>query len=115
MEEQKNNSKEVRMHTARKGNAEKETEQPQKYTYDELNEIANKLFNENRYLRQQLQQAENTLRSIERLEYLFRIVELASKSEKYHFKDNFVCECVQEIEDALTPAKQEENSNSEEN
>lgn len=111
MEEQKKNSKEVKMNTAKKADG-----QPQKYTYDELNEIASRLFNENRYLKNSLQQAENAIRSFERLDYIFRVVELSSKAGKYNFSDDFVGSCIQEIEQALTvPEQQEETSKSEEN
>ena len=77
MEEQKKNSKEIKMNVPKKNTQDNNEEAP-KYTYEQLKEIADKLFSENRYLKQQLYQASETIRMFNRLDYLFKVVENAS-------------------------------------
>ena len=109
MEEQKNKAKEVKM----EGVGGKQ----QKLTYDQLKEVADKLWNENKYLRQQLQQATDFASTVKRLDYLFKVVELASqyasKIEYPCFARDFVEECISEIQDAMVLP--EENEKPQEN
>jgi hypothetical protein len=106
MEEQKNKAKEVKM-----GSVEGKQ---QKLTYDQLKEVADKLWNENRYLRQQLQQATDFAGTVKRLDYLFKVVELASqytsKIEYPCFTREFVESCLAEIEEALTVPEETEKA-----
>jgi len=100
MEEQKK-GKEVKLNPKQK--------EDQKLTYEQLSGVCNKLYQENQYLKQQLQQASETVGMFSRLDYLFKVVALAGKSSEYHFNGEFVAACIQEIEEAMTPpAKQEE-------
>ena len=106
MEEQKNKSKEVKMQpNAGSG----EEQKAQKYTYEELTEIANNLFNENRYLKQQLRQADDAFKTFNRLEYLFRIVECDhnNRNNSISFSPEFVEGCVSEIQKLMTPPEEE--------
>ena len=106
MEEQKN--KEVKMGVV-KGENDKNTP---KYTYEQLNDICSKLFQENQYLRQQVQQAENTIRMFNRLNYLLKVVEVNNSQGQWHFSDDFMNDCMQEIEQAMTlPEEAEEPKN----
>lgn len=102
MEEQKN--KEIKL------NAEnlKSTENPQeKIPYEKLAEIVNSLYNENKQLTEKLQQALNTLRSVNRLGYLLKIAEIANSNATYSFTPEFVTMCYAEIEDMMTPPTEE--------
>ena len=96
MEEQK--SKEVKLQAAKKAEDEKSA----KYTYEQLNDICSKLFQDNQYLRQQLQQAQEAIRMFNRLNYLLKVVELNNNPGQWHFSDDFISDCMQEIQDAIT-------------
>lgn len=89
---------------------EQKTQEEKKYTYEELNDICNKLFQEREYYKQQLQQASNTLRTIDRLDYLIRIVEADKTTCNWHFSTSFMENVIQEIETIMTPPKEEENN-----
>jgi hypothetical protein len=73
--------------------------------------MADKLFKENRWLRQQNQQMNQTLMSIERLDYLLRIVSIANECKNYSFDTDFVQNCIDEVQKAMTPP--EENKSTE--
>ena len=77
----------------------------QKLTYEQLNEVCNQLFQQNQQLRKELQEM-NAVNMFKRLDYLFKVVELAST-----FKDSdFINSCMDEIKEALTiPADNKEN------
>ena len=100
MEEQK--SKEVKMNP--------ENGQ-QKLTYDQLKEVADKLWNDNRYLRQELQKATEFANTINRLDYLFKVVEVANNEGKYNFSSEFTAKCYDEIEKVLSLPEQEPEKN----
>jgi hypothetical protein len=103
MEEQK--SKEVKMNP--------ENGQ-QKLTYDQLKEVADKLWNDNRYLRQELQKATEFANTINRLDYLFKVVEFANREGAYNFSSEFTAKCFEEIEKLLTvPEETSEETNKE--
>jgi hypothetical protein len=107
MEEQKINSKEVKMHPT-DGSKQDNKEVQEKLPYDKLKEIADSLWNENRYLKQQLQGASQTLRSINRLDYLFKVAELsANTSSQWHFSSEFTSKCFEEIEKLMTLPEEE--------
>lgn len=93
MENQKN--KTIKMDVA-KGN-KKETENPKKYTYDELNTICGQLVQQNKGLVRQLQQLDQAV-MLKRIEFLLKIVELSDK-----IKDaDFINSCIEEIKEAMT-------------
>lgn len=78
-----------------------------KPSYEELTGVAVKLSKENTYLKQQLQGATETLRAVNRLDYLFKVVEIMSNpTSSWHFSDDFTAMCIEEIEEAMTPPKE---------
>ena len=99
MEEQKN--KEVKM------------EAEKKLPYEKLSEIADNLFNENRYLKQQLQQAQRFIQTFNRLDYLFRVIEISNTQGSWHFSDDFCAKCMEEIEATMTIPEEEEETKEE--
>ena len=108
MEEQKLNSKEIKMQPMADVKQDNQEKAQEKLPYDKLKEIADSLWNENRYLKQQLQNASQTLRSINRLDYLFKVAELsANASAQWHFNAEFVSKCFEEIEKIMTIPEKE--------
>lgn len=108
MEEQ--NNKEVKLHPT------KNKETNKKLSYEKLNEMANQLFNENRYLKLQLQKATEFINTIDKLNYLFRVVEIDhnNRSNNVSFDQSFVEECISNIQKMLSmpeenTTKKEEN------
>lgn len=117
MEEQKIESKEVKMDVV-KGDAGK-----QKLSYEELNQacadMSQQLQQQNYYIQQmrsQMQQMSLTIQS-KRMDYLFKVVEISSKenvvSEYPFFAKDFVEQCIGEIQESLT-LSEEETSNEKE-
>lgn len=78
-------------------------EKKQKLSYDELNNAALQLAEQNRKLYQEVQRL-NTAGVIKRLEFLFDVLKY-----KDVFNVDFVNRTVAEIEEALTIKPQEEN------
>jgi hypothetical protein len=113
MEEQKINGKEVKLQPVAGGKKGAENSQ-EKLPYEKLKEIADSLWNENRYLKQQLQGATEALRTFDRLDYLFKVVDCASKESKFSFHPDFVAKCFDEIEKVMTPPEQKEKKDKEE-
>lgn len=114
MEEQKNKAKEIKMqpNTQNQGNIE-----AQKLTYDQLKDAADKLWNENRYLRQQNAQLTQFTNTVNRLDYLFRIVEIAhnNRSNSVSFASEFVEECIDEIQKAMVIPQENQTQDNKEN
>ena len=107
MEEQKD-KKEVKLGVVKNDNQDNN---PPKYSYEELNKFCNEFYRENQILKQQLQQANATIRMFNRLDYLLRVIEVSNKQERWHFSDDFMANCIKEIEEAMTipeEAKQED-------
>lgn len=74
----------------------KEAPKQQKLTYEQLNDACNQLFQQNQYLVKQLKELDMA-NSFKRLDYLFKVVELAGT-----FKDaDFVNQCIDEIKGAM--------------
>lgn len=94
MEEQKK-GKEIKM------NPNTNKQDNMKLSYDQLKEIADKLWNDNKYLQKELQQAAEFARTINRLDYLFKVVEISSRASG-SFNSDFVLSCTDEIEKLLT-------------
>ena len=114
MEEKKIASKEVKMQAVKSA----KEEQPQKLSYEQLNQACIELSQQNQQmqkyiqqLKQQMQQMDYMLQS-KRMDYLFKVVELSLKnsqaSEYPCFAKDFVEECVAEIQESLTIPEQEE-------
>lgn len=100
MEEQK--GKVVEMTPQAKG-----TEQPQKMSYEQLEQVAHQLSEQARQLYGQLQKS-NLSNMFKRLDYLFKVVE-----NGHMFKQDFLDRCVKEIEDIMTVPEEPENSEEE--
>lgn len=110
MEEQKN-AKEIKIGASVK---EKPASEQKKYSYDELNDICNKLFQDNRYLKYQLQQAQEVIRSFDRLTYLLKVLELSKTEGYWKFDDNFLNKCIEEVQVAMTIPSEENDEESKE-
>lgn len=85
----------------------KETEQPQKMSYEQLEQVAHQLSEQARQLYGQLQKS-NLGNMFKRLDYLFKVVE-----NGHMFKQDFLDRCVKEIEDIMTVPEEPENSEEE--
>lgn len=108
MEEQKVKEIKMQPNIGKQGNTQNGQ---QKLSYDQLKDMADKLWNEVRYLRQQNQQLSSFANTINRLDYLFKIVEIANHDGKFAFDSDFVVDCILEIQKVMTPP--EENSEEE--
>ena len=82
----------------------KETEQSQKMSYEQLEQVAHQLSEQARQLYSQLQQS-NMTNMFKRLDYLFKVVE-----NSHVFKQDFLDKCIKEIEDIMTVPEEPENS-----
>ena len=100
MEEKK---KIVRMHS----DAQK-TERPEKMSYEQLENIAHQLSEQNKQLYMKLQTA-NMTNLFKRLDYLFKVVENGNM-----FKQDFLDKCIAEIEELMTVPEEAERDNKEE-
>lgn len=97
MEEKKATAKVVEMKP-------QETEQSQKMSYEQLEQVAHQLSEQARQLYSQLQKS-NLTNMFKRLDYLFKVVE-----NGHMFKQDFLERCVSEIEDIMTvPEESEDN------
>lgn len=87
----------------------------QKLSYDELNKVCGELYQQNQYLQKQLQQM-NMTNMFKRLDYLFKVVEVAYNGNNSYpsFSSEFVGNCISEIENSMT-VEQGEQEDSEEN
>lgn len=89
MEEQKGKVVEMQPTT-------KETERPEKMSYEQLENIAHQLSEQSRQLYMKLQAA-NMNNMFKRLDYLFKVVE-----NGHMFNPDFLNECVKEIVELMT-------------
>lgn len=81
---------------------QKENKKKAQLSYEELNNVARQLSEQNRQLQQMLQNTQNVFR---RLDYLFRVVEI-----KDFIPDDFKEACVKEIIELMTiPDDEPEN------
>ena len=88
---------------------EQVSEQPKKLSYEQLQNIAGQLQQQNMQLRRALEQS-NMENMFKRLDYLFKVV-----ATPHIFSDAFVSMCVTEIEKAITiPEASEEEESKEE-
>ena len=106
---EKNGSKEVKMNVS--------TQKPQKLSYEELNqacaEMSQQIQQQNKYIQQLHKQMQemNFMLQNKRMDYLFRVVEIANRSnvsEYACFAKDFVENCIAEIQESLTIPQQEE-------
>lgn len=76
-------------------------------TYEQLNNVANQLSQQNMQLRKQIEEM-NYVNLFKRLDYLFKVVEFAGQ-----FNQEFVNACTTEIEGLLTAAEETQEENTE--
>lgn len=103
MEDKRNNvykgPKEVKLNVGSVGGEKK------KLTYEQLNDVCNQLWMQNRQLTSKNRELEQFALN-KRLEYLFKVLEYSN-----NFTSDFVVSCSSEIEEALTiPQSNEENT-----
>lgn len=101
-----------------------EHKQPQKLSYEELNqacaEMSQQIQQQNKYIQQLHKQMQemNFMLQNKRMEYLFRVVELHNNDRVNicNFETEFVQNCVAEIQDSLTiPQEEDKEETSKEN
>ena len=86
----------------------KESKRPEKMSYEQLENVAHQLSEQNRQLFAKLQeklQELNMANMFKRLDYLFKVIE-----NGHMFKQDFLEKCIAEIESLITIPKQEEES-----
>lgn len=100
MEEQKNETKVVDMQ-----NAGTTSQDDKKLTYEKLNAVAQQLYNENMYLKQEMKKMQYAIKSIDRLDYLLKIIEVdnESRGNTISFDLSFIAKCVDEIQKLIYP------------
>ena len=107
--EEKNESKVVKTVPLKK------KEEPQKLSYEELNnacaEMSQQLQNQSAYIQKMhrsMQEMDAMLQS-KRLDYLFKVVEI-SVNPQFTFSESFIYDCIKEIQDSLTIPEQKEKT-----
>ena len=81
-----------------------QVQRPEKMSYEQLENVAHQLSEQNRQLFAKLQEL-NMTNMFKRLDYLFKVVESG-----HMFKQDFLEKCIAEIESLITIPKQEEES-----
>lgn len=81
-----------------------QVQRPEKMSYEQLENVAHQLSEQNRQLFAKLQEL-NMANMFKRLDYLFKVIE-----NGHMFKQDFLEKCVAEIESIITIPKQEEES-----
>ena len=79
----------------------KETERPEKMSYEQLENVAHQLSEQAKQLYMKLQDA-NMNNIFKRLDYLFKVVE-----NGHMFKQDFLDKCIVEIEELMTVPEEE--------
>ena len=79
----------------------KETERPEKMSYEQLENVAHQLSEQAKQLYMKLQAA-NMSNMFKRLDYLFKVVE-----NGHMFKQDFLDKCIAEIEELMTVPEEE--------
>lgn len=83
---------------------EPQVQRPEKMSYEQLENVAHQLSEQNRQLFAKLQEL-NMANMFKRLDYLFKVIE-----NGHMFKQDFLEKCIAEIESLITIPKQEEES-----
>ena len=83
----------------------KQTKQPEKMSYEQLENIAHQLSEQSRSLAGKLQEA-NLTNLFRRLDYLFLVVQNSDK-----FKTSFVGDCIEEIQTLLSVTEDPKEKN----
>ena len=87
--------------------ATKETERPEKMSYEQLENVAHQLSEQAKQLYMKLQAA-NMSNMFKRLDYLFKVVE-----NGHMFKQDFLEKCITEIEEIMTVPEEAEEDDKE--
>ena len=77
-------------------------EQPKRFTYEQLEQIAGNLSTQVQQLSARLQEA-NMFNMFKRLDYCFKVLEVAPTLSATMFSPGFVEKCAKEIEELMTP------------
>lgn len=86
---------------------QKETERPEKMSYEQLENVAHQLSEQAKQLYMKLQAA-NMSNMFKRLDYLFKVVE-----NGHMFKQDFLEKCITEIEEIMTVPEEIEEDDKE--
>ena len=81
-----------------------QVQRPEKMSYEQLENVAHQLSEQNRQLFAKLQEL-NMANMFKRLDYLFKVIE-----NGHMFKQDFLEKCIAEIESIMTVPEQEEES-----
>lgn len=81
-----------------------QVQRPEKMSYEQLENVAHQLSEQNRQLFAKLQEL-NMANMFKRFDYLFKVIE-----NGHMFKQDFLEKCIAEIESLITIPKQEEES-----
>lgn len=84
-----------------------QVQRPEKMSYEQLENVAHQLSEQNRQLFAKLQEL-NMANVFKRLDYLFKVVESG-----HMFKQDFLEKCIAEIESLMTVPEQEEKPETE--
>lgn len=79
---------------------EMQAEQPKKFTYEQLEQIAGNLSNQLQQMNVRLQEA-NMFNTFKRLDYCFKVLEVAPTTNDMFSRD-FIQRCANEIEEIMT-------------
>lgn len=84
-----------------------QVQRPEKMSYEQLENVAHQLSEQNRQLFAKLQEL-NMASIFKRLDYLFKVVE-----NGHMFKQDFLEKCIAEVESLMTVPEQEEKPETE--
>lgn len=79
-----------------------QVQRPEKMSYEQLENVAHQLSEQNRQLFAKLQEL-NMANMFKRLDYLFKVIE-----NGHMFKQDFLEKCIAEVESLMTVPEQEE-------
>ena len=82
-------------------------QRPEKISYEQLENVAHQLSEQNRQLFAKLQEL-NMTNVFKRLDYLFKVIE-----NGHMFEQNFLEKCIAEVESLMTVPEQEEKPETE--
>lgn len=99
----------IKMEEQKKKVAEVNTQvkRPEKLSYEQIENIAHQLSEQNRQLLAKLQEL-NMANMFKRLDYLFKVIE-----NGHMFKQYFLEKCIEEVESLMTVPEQEERLDAE--
>ena len=87
--------------------ANTQAKRPEKLSYEQIENIAHQLSEQNRQLLAKLQEL-NMANMFKRLDYLFKVIE-----NGHMFKQYFLEKCIEEVESLMTVPEQEERLDAE--